>query len=316
MGLFLSREEMWDLPVDPEDRHEKHITHWFGNIGWAVANGLFKVAFRMQVSGRENLRAFKGISGVVVVCNHTSYLDVACMYLSGRPAQWIRIMGRESLFDTGKGLGGQVLSRVGAFPIKRDTSDRTALKRAARDLKRKEIVGILPEGTRRGKGSLTPKLHAGAALIARMGGGVPIVPMTVRNVENVKRKGERLRFPKVTIEYGSPVLLSDFDGLPKDERLEGCTWYAMRECFAMFYNIPAESVDMPALFPDNRDFTEYFKEHPVPKHDAQEVAASIAAKESEKEMRRLEKELADLERQLADLKSQDPAEADGADGAE
>ena len=282
MGLFLSREEMWDLPIDPIDKRQRHVTHWMGNIGWALANSVFKVAFRMRVDGRENLSVFKGLSGVVVVCNHTSYLDVACMYLSARPSQWIRIMGRDSLFETAHGLGGQILSRVGAFPIKRDTSDRTALKRAARDLRNKEIVGILPEGTRRGKGSLKPKLHAGAALIARMGGNVPIVPMTVRNVEMIKRKGERLRFPKVTIEFGEPILLKDFDGMPKDQRLEGCTWYAMRQCFSMFYGIPADEVDMAELFPENHDYTEYFDEHPVPAHSALEVAAAIADKEMDR----------------------------------
>lgn len=282
MGLFLSREEMWDLPIDSEDGG-KHITHWMGDLGWIVVGGLFKLLFRMRVDGRENLRAFKDVSGVVVVCNHTSYLDVACMYISARPSQWIRIMGRDTLFENAHGLAGQILSRAGAFPVKRDSSDRMAIKRAARNLKRGENIGILPEGTRRGKGSLTPKLHAGAAFIAKMGGGVPIVPMTVRNVEKIKKKGERIRFPKVTIEFGDPVLLSDFDGLPKDERLEGCTWYAMRECFALFYGIAPEEVDMAALFPDNVDLTEYFAEHPVPRHSASEVATAILAKRAAKE---------------------------------
>ncbi|HJH75249.1 MAG TPA: hypothetical protein OIL86_15210 [Eggerthellaceae bacterium] len=89
--------------------------------------------------------------------------------------------------------------------------------------------------------------------------------MTVRNAENVKRKGERLRFPKITIEYGNPLLVEDFDFLPKEDRLEGCTWYAMRECFALSLRVPREQVDMPALFPGGRDFTAVFEEHPVPR---------------------------------------------------
>ena len=50
-------------------------------------------------------------------------------------------MGRESLFDNAHGLVGQILSRVGAFPVKRDSADRTAIKRATRMLKNDEIVG-------------------------------------------------------------------------------------------------------------------------------------------------------------------------------
>ncbi len=62
-------------------------------------------------------------------------------------------------------------------------------------LKGKEVVGILPEGTRRGKGTKTPEIHAGAAFVARMG-HAPIIPMTVRNAELVKQKGKMIRFPQ------------------------------------------------------------------------------------------------------------------------
>ena len=90
--------------------------------------------------------------------------------------------------------------------------------------------------------------------------------MTVRNAEYVKQKGKFFRFPKITIEYGNPLLVEDFDFLPKEDRLEGCTWYAMRECFALSLRVPREQVDMPALFPGGRDFTAVFEEHPVPEH--------------------------------------------------
>lgn len=87
-------------------------------------------------------------------------------------------------------------------------------------LKNKEIVGIMPEGTRRGKGSKLPKLHGGAAFIARMGGNVPIVPCTVHNVDKIKKKNERFRFPKLSVIYGDPIMIRDFDFLPKNERLD------------------------------------------------------------------------------------------------
>ena len=74
-------------------------------------------------------------------------------------------------------------------------------------LKDGEVVSIMPEGTRRGKGNVEPHVHGGAALIARMG-KAPILPLAVRNVDKIKRKGERVRFPKVTIVYGDPVYLS------------------------------------------------------------------------------------------------------------
>lgn len=269
MALFLSQQQMWDMPLGGAS-DERQIPHWFGNLAWIVVGAVCKVLFRYRVDGRESLRALKDRSGAVVVCNHTSFLDVAFVYLAARPSQWVRLIGRDTLFEAGHGLLGQILSRVGAFPIKRDSADRTAIKRAARDLKNHELVGIFPEGTRRGKSKTTPKLHSGAAFIAKMG-HAPLLPMTVRNAELVKQKGRCVRFPKITVEYGDPVLLSDFEGLPKDERLDACTWYVMRECFALFERRPSEEVDMAALFPEAKDYTDYFREHPVPRHTSAEL---------------------------------------------
>lgn len=251
--MFLSREKMFDMSLGGASK-EHEVTHWVGNIIYGVVNTILKVAFRYTVTNRETLRKFKDKSGVVLVANHTSYLDVAFIWCSVRPSQWVRFMARDSLFETAHGFGGQLIARVGAFPIKRDTADRTSIKRAARMLKNKEIVGIFPEGTRRGKGSQIPSLHAGAALIAKMG-NAPLLPCTVRDAENIKSKGQPIRFPQVSIEFGQPVLLKDFDFLPKEERMEACSWYVMRECFALSKRIPAEEVDMVALFPETKDYS-------------------------------------------------------------
>ena len=280
MSLFLKYEDMWDMDLGGQPS-TKEIPHWFGNLAWIVIGGLCKLLFRYRVDHRERLRAFQDAEGAIVICNHTSFFDVVFMYLAARPKQWVRLMGRDSLFDNAGGLLGQILSRVGAFPVKRDTADMTSIKRAVRMLKRQELVGILPEGTRRGKSNRQPDIHAGVAMIARMA-KVPILPMTVRGVEKIKNKGERIHLPKVTVEYGNPILVSDFDFLPKDDRLEGCTWYALRECFALSLNVPREQVDMPALFPGGKDFTAVFAEHPVPHHTTAEVVAGIEAKAAAK----------------------------------
>lgn len=280
MSLFLSREQMWDMPLGGTSP-EKEMTHWCGNIIYGFLAAVFKVCFRYRVDCRENLRGFKGETGVLIVSNHTSLLDVVFVYLAGRPSQWVRFLGRENLFNNAHGLAGQILSRVGAFPVKRDAADRTAIKRATTMLKRNEIVGIMPEGTRRGKSDATPEIHSGAAFIAKLG-KAPILPMTVRNAEFVKQKGKFLRFPKITVEYGNPLLVEDFDFLPKEDRLDGCTWYAMRECFALSQRVKREEVDMVALFPGGRDFTEVFARHEVPQHTTTELVATIRAKREEK----------------------------------
>ncbi len=267
--------ELFDSPfgVDEYDNGKKRFSRAPARVIVGTVAGICKVLYRYEVEGRDRLYQLAEKSGVVVVSNHTSYLDVVFMYLAIRPKYWPRFIARDTLFEANAALGW-IFAHIGAFPIKRDTADRTAVKRAARMLKNGEIVGIMPEGSRRGKGSAVPRAHGGAALIARMG-KAPILPMAVHDVDKVKRKGERLRFPKVTVEFGNPVLVSDFDFLPKDDRLDACVWYALRECFAMFQHVAPENVDMAALFPEDKDFTAVFAEHPIPRLTSAEVAALL-----------------------------------------
>ena len=255
-------EKLFDLPfgVDEYADGTKRYNRGPACVIVGTVAGICKVLYRYKVEGVEKLYDLASKSGVVVISNHTSYLDVVFMYVSMFPRLWPRFMARDTLFDNK--LLGWIIAQIGAFPVKRDSADRTSVKRAARMLKNGEVVGIMPEGSRRGKGSAVPRVHGGAALIARMG-KAPIMPMAVHNVDKIKRKGERLRFPTVRVEYGDPVWLESFDFLPKEDRLDGCVWYALRECFAMFLGVDREDVDMKALFPEDKDFTAAFAEHPI-----------------------------------------------------
>ena len=271
-------EEYFDLPVQAKDGGPQ-VPHWFSNLVTVVLGAVARVAFRLEPQHIQTIRAFQGRSGVLVTANHTSFLDVVMLYLVIRPNQWIRFMARDTLFANAGGLMGYLIARLGAFPVARDSADRASIKRAAAMLKRGEIVGIMPEGTRRGKSGTEPKIHAGAAFVARMG-KVPILPATVRNAEKVKQKGQGLRFPKITVDFGDPVLLSDFDFVDKRDRLDAASWYVMRESFALFQNVPREQVDMVALFPTGRDFTQLFAEHPLPQHTVEQVLAQMEGQAS------------------------------------
>lgn len=260
---MLAYKDIWDMPIDAasaerDGKGAKPIPHLVGNVVYAVLLVVFKIAFRFSVEGIEHVRAFRDGKGCVVAGNHVSYLDPVFLWLSTRPSQWIRFMARDNMFANAKGLAGQVISRVGAFPVKRASADRAAIKRAAAMLKRGETVGIFPEGTRRGRGTAQPELHAGVAFIARMGKAA-IVPSSVRDVEKVKPKGSRfVHFPKISVVFGAPLFLEDFDFLPKDDRLDAVAWYVMRECYALARDVDREQVDMRELFPDSKDFAAAF----------------------------------------------------------
>lgn len=258
---MLSYEEMLDMPVGGTSQ-EKEIPHWCANIIYVVVGSIAKVLWRYRIEGMQTLRDLHEKSGVVVVSNHKSFLDVVFLWCSTRPDMWIRFMARDEFYEKAGGLLGQIFARCGAFPVTRDSADRTSIKRAAKCLKNGEIVGIFPEGTRRDRGTVGLSLHGGVALIARMG-KAPMLPSTVVNVEKIKQKGKMLRFPRVTVRYGHPVSIDQFDFLPKTERLDAASWYVMRECFALDYGCSADQVDMVLLFPDSKDYRQTFLDHPI-----------------------------------------------------
>jgi len=250
MKLAERTYERSQIPVEGKE----HNPHLMGNVVWAALWVVTKACFRVNAKGLHNVRQFKDASGVLVICDHVSYSDPVFQYEVLRPKQWPRFMAKDDIMH---GFPAWFLGMHGAFPVARDSADLSAVKRAVRYLKDGEMVAMFPEGTRRGKGHVELRMHAGAALIARMG-KVPVVPSTVHNAEKVKRKGERLRFPKVTVEYGAPLYLKDFEWVPKPKRMEAFSWYAMRECFALRQGCDAQAVDMRALFPADDDYSSLF----------------------------------------------------------
>ena len=259
-------EQLWDMSIDGNDRANR-INHTIGNIEAGLVMAFMKVAFRFTVKNQEVILKFRGKkTGAVIIGPHKSYMDVVMMFLASWPKRWTRLIARENLFTIAHGLLGFLIARVGSFPVKRDSADMSTVKRAARFLKNGELVGIFPEGTRRGRSKIDPSLHGGAALIARLG-RAPMIPLGLVNANEVKPKGKRLHFPKLTAIYGEPVELSSFDFLPKEERLDGATWYVLREAIALSEGIEPTEVDMAALFPESKDFSADFANHPIPTID-------------------------------------------------
>lgn len=247
-------ERAFERAQMPIESAAKRNNPALGTLVWAILWLICKPAFRFKAQGVEVVRACKGKQGALVVCDHVSYSDPVFHYLVLRPGQWPRFMAKSDIMQ---GFPGWFLGMHGAFPVARDSADLSAIKRAVRYLKDGELVALFPEGTRRGKGNVTLRIHAGAALIARMA-KAPVIPSTVLGAERIKAKGERLRFPRVTVVYGSPLHLRDFEWIGKQERMDAFSWYAMRECHALRQGVAACEVDMRALYPEDEDFSALF----------------------------------------------------------
>jgi 1-acyl-sn-glycerol-3-phosphate acyltransferase len=120
--------------------------------------------------------------------------------LFGTTLPWRRAMhyvAKVELFD--RRWQGWVLSRLGAFPIRRGESDEDSMTTARLILERGGAVCMFPEGTRIRSGSLgTPKRGVGRLALET---GAAVVPVAVQGTEHVRR-GWRIRPRKVKLRAG------------------------------------------------------------------------------------------------------------------
>ncbi len=163
----------------------------------------FKVFFRAEIIGKENLPAE---GGVILAANHMSNWDPPFLatFLS-RPVSY---MAKKELFDVP--ILRQIIESCYSFPVKRGAADRGAIKAALQALKEGRCIGLFPEGTRSRDGKIH-KAEAGVALLAAMG-DVPVVPAAILGTDRIFSL--RSFFPKLTVIYGKPMLL---DGKHRDK---------------------------------------------------------------------------------------------------
>lgn len=155
---------------------------------------IIKIVFRVQIEGIENVPQ----KGPVIICpNHISLLDppIIGALLNRR----IYFMAKAELFKNP--LFGYILRKgLGAFPVKRGTSDFFAIKTALNYLKNGQAIGIFPEGTR-SKNGMLQKAEPGVSMLA-IRGHAAVIPVGIKS-------NYRL-FSKLTIRIGKPVNLDKY----------------------------------------------------------------------------------------------------------
>src|ERR1700758_914433 len=179
-----------------------------------LARMVFRLAYRVEVSGLENVTAAG--DRVIIVPNHVSFLDAPLVgaFLPGLPVFAIDPAQMQRWWVR------PFLSAVDVFPM--EPSRPMAAKSLIKAIREGSRCVIFPEGRRNVTGGALMKLYDGPALIADKSEAM-VLPVRLDGVEFTpfSRLAGRLRrrwFPKVTITILPPRKLGVPAGLRGRER--------------------------------------------------------------------------------------------------
>lgn len=144
-------------------------------------------------------------SGPAILCaNHVSFLDSAFLII--QVPRNISFVGKSEYLDSWKTK--RLFPALGMIPIDREGGEKSniALDAAERVLRRGELFGIFPEGTRSRDGMLYKGKTGAARLALKI--GCPIFPVGIVGTKEIQPPDAK--FPKfgghVSIRVGKPVL--------------------------------------------------------------------------------------------------------------
>jgi 1-acyl-sn-glycerol-3-phosphate acyltransferase len=201
--------------------HFQHFHDWIRTHrpGWAyelvrmVLTPLMIFVYRSRPIAAENIPE----DGAFILSpNHFSNLDhfIAAVYIRRK----VQFMAKSQLY------GNPVLDTIyrvgGVFPVRRGYHDEEAFKTAYTILGRGGCVGMYAEGGRSRTGKLgEPKPGVGRLALES---GAPVVPVAIHGSSSIRR-WKKLRFPKVTVQYGEPISFPQVTDPTTEQQLEAST---------------------------------------------------------------------------------------------
>ena len=166
-------------------------------VSYLLVFPVFRFLFKGQTLGIRNLPK-RG--GVVVVSNHGSHLDPPILgHALGRP---VAFMAKSELFKVP--ILSFIITACGAYPVKRGSGDREAIRNASAQLNEGWATGVFLDGTRQENGRVNDPKPGAALLAARTGS--PILPVAIVNSHRAFPKGSILpRFIPIHLRVGELI---------------------------------------------------------------------------------------------------------------
>jgi len=180
-----------------------------------VLGPILRILFRPWVEGEENIPED---GAAIFASNHLSFSD--SIFLPLVLPRRVTFLAKSDYF-TGRGFKGRLTAAffrgVGQLPVDRagGSSSESALSSGLRVLRRGELLGIYPEGTRSPDG----RLYRGRTGVARIAleAEVPVLPVAMIGTDKAQPTGKKVpRIMRIGVRIGAPLDFSRYEGMEGD----------------------------------------------------------------------------------------------------
>jgi 1-acyl-sn-glycerol-3-phosphate acyltransferase len=196
-----------------EEGRDRAVIYWV--LKTVILGPILKLLFRPWVEGEEHIPEE---GAAIFASNHLSFSD--SIFLPLMVPRRMTFLAKSDYF-TGRGIKGKATAAffkgVGQLPVDRSggKAGEAALNSGLRILRRGELLGIYPEGTRSPDG----RLYRGRTGVARMAleAGVPVLPVAMIGTDKAQPTGKKLpRIMRIGIRIGRPLSFARYEGMEDD----------------------------------------------------------------------------------------------------
>jgi 1-acyl-sn-glycerol-3-phosphate acyltransferase len=168
-----------------------------------IINGAFRFVFRLFFKiDTSELKKVPQNGPLLLIANHTSFLDGPLLYVFLQPRHTIA-MAKKELWN--HWFTKNVMNMWKCIPVDRENMNRESMQSCLKVLDEKNILAIAPEGTRNKEGNLQQG-KSGVAFIAYKQ-QAPMIPVITLGFENFKKNFKRLRRTPILVKVGEPFTI-------------------------------------------------------------------------------------------------------------
>lgn len=200
------------------------------------------IMYHLKVEGRNNLKKVKG-KGVIGICNHTQYMDVA---ISRFAFYHKKYYATSAIFNNKNGFGGKMMKALGSLPLSPKPSAQKKLCETIKKVTQSNTAVMFYPEKAMWKNYRKPRPFMKGAFYYAVKANVPIVPMIVLYRDSKKIDKITKRKNRLTLKIMEPIYPNmGLDEKMRIEYMRDKAQFMFNQAYENFYGKPNDVIAVP-----------------------------------------------------------------------